>query len=328
MAHSNFIHGLSALRPENINPERQGCVVTIGSFDGVHLGHRQLLNSVMAKARQTGLPSVAMIFEPQPYEFFSKEEAPSRLSRLREKVNLLLELGIDTVVCLKFNQALRSLTADEYIQEVLVSKLEAKHIVVGDDFKFGCDRSGNFAKLKAAGEQLAFSVMDTETLLDQKQRISSTRIRQLLIEDKLIEAGRLLGRPYSILGKVFYGNQLGGKIGFPTANIALGRFCSPVNGVFAVTLKTLGEGATPQEYQGVANVGLRPSIASDGRNKKRPILEVHIFDFDKNIYGNFVEVAFCQKIRSEKKFSNIDELRKQIKLDTVTAKKYFSVAVD
>ncbi|WNO09856.1 bifunctional riboflavin kinase/FAD synthetase [Teredinibacter sp. KSP-S5-2] len=318
-----FVHGLSALRPEQINADGQGCVATIGTFDGVHLGHRQLLESVMSKAREYSLPSVVMIFEPQPYEFFARDEAPSRLSRLREKVYELLSLGIDKVVCLKFNEALRSLSAEEYIERVLVKGLAVKHLIIGDDFRFGCDRAGDFNKLKQAGEQYGFSVEDTKTLSDSGERISSTRIRQLLAENRLADAERILGRPYSIFGKVVYGNQLGRQIGFPTANVALGRFRSPVNGVFAVTLETR-DGFGAREYQGVANVGMRPSIDGDGRRKKKPILEVHLFGFDGDLYGNYVSVVFQRKIRDEKKFESLEALQKQIAIDTEEAKRFFA----
>lgn len=296
----------------------------MGSFDGVHVGHRRLLRSVLQYSEESGLPSAVIIFEPQPYEYFAKSEAPARLSRLREKVRLLLGYGIDTVICLKFDQTLRSLTADAYIESVIVKAINAKHIVVGDDFKFGCDRSGDFLKLRHCGKRLGFSVADTETQTESTKRISSTRIRNLLAEADIENASKLLGRPFSVYGRVFYGNQLGSKIGFPTANITLGRFNSPVNGVFAVKFKC----ENTKSYVGVANVGVRPSIKPDGRRQTRPILEVHIFDFNQDIYGQFAEVEFCKKIRSEKKFDNIESLKTQIKLDKVSAKQYFATSIE
>lgn len=355
---SEFIHGLSSLAPRH-----RECVATIGSFDGVHLGHQSVLKQVMAIAKELRLPSVAIVFEPQPNEFFANQECPARLMRLREKVAALFAVGIDKVLCLKFDQALRSLTADEYIRRVLVDGLRVRHLVIGDDFRFGCDRTGDFALLVKSGKKFGFKVTDTQTLADRSERISSTRIRQLLEEDQLKLASSLLGKPYSVTGRVFYGKQLGGSIGFPTANIGLGRFHSPVSGVYAVSVEvvqkqslahvsgveaehsleshaqdgvtdtnqehpqSLSQGGSVQSmnantlYAGVANVGTRPTVSGD----KKTVLEVHLFDFEGNLYGHCLKVMFKHKIREEKRFPNVDELTQQIKQDAEDAREYFKL---
>lgn len=297
----------------------KGCVVTIGSFDGVHLGHQQLLQQVLAQAKALSLPSVVIVFEPQPHEFFSKENAPARLMRLREKVQALFSAGVDRVLCLRFNQVLRTLTAKEFVQQVLVSGLDVKYLVVGDDFRFGCDRSGNFELLQKYGQEFGFSVVDTQTQLattehDGTDRISSTRIRALLEADKFSEAESLLGLPFAVSGRVIYGKQLGRTLGFPTANIGLGRYRSPVSGVFGVTLI-----AANSRYPAVANVGVRPTVG--GRSK--PILEVHSLVSPGNLYGQFVRVEFNFKIRQEMKFESLDDLKKQIGADIQVAQSCF-----
>lgn len=295
-------------------------MATIGSFDGVHLGHQQLLQQVLAQARDLGLPSVVVVFEPQPHEYFSKEKAPARIMRLREKVSALFEQGVDRVLCLRFNQPFRELSAEQFVRQVLVKGLSVKYLVVGDDFRFGCDRSGDFSKLKTFGLEHGFDVVDTQTQLattdhDGTDRISSTRIRALLETDRFNEAANLLGRPYSVSGKVVYGKQLGRTLGFATANIGLGRYRSPVTGVYGVELK-VGE----ITYQAVANVGVRPTVG--GRNK--PILEVHALQSPGNIYGQIVRVEFKFKIRQEMKFESLEALKQQIANDIEFAKTHFA----
>lgn len=311
---SEFIHGLSALTPLHL-----GCVATIGSFDGVHRGHQAVLKQVIAKASEMSLPSLVMVFEPQPSEFFSKQKAPARLMRLREKVNALLAEGVDRVLCLKFDRKLRNLTANQYIESVLVSGVGVKHLVIGDDFRFGCDRAGDFAMLLSEGKRFGFSVADTHTYTEDDERISSTRIRQLLESDRFDQASQLLGHPFSISGRVIYGRQLGQTLGFPTANVGLGRYRSPVNGVYAVTASVNNKSRC---FNGVANVGVRPTV--DGGAK--PLLEVHLLDCDLNLYGTFMQVDFLQKIRQEVRFSSIAELQRQIEKDVTYARKLFAQA--
>ena len=317
-----FIRGLSRL-----GSQHKGCVATIGSFDGVHVGHRALLQNIVKLAKESSLPSLVIVFEPQPNEYFSRERVPARLMRLREKVCALFEAGIDRVLCVRFNESFRSLTAMEFIQRVLVDGIDVKHLIIGDDFRFGCDRTGDFKLLQSCGEQLGFSVADTHTQTAVGERISSTRIRQLLEVDKLQDAAQLLGRDYSICGRVVYGKQMGRTLGVPTANIGLGRYRSPVQGVYAVTMEILNSdlsdtGVNKTIYPAVANVGVKPTVEGG----KKPLLEVHAIDVAQlklDLYGKFVKVYFKKKIRQEKQFSSLAELQSQILMDIEHAKHYF-----
>ena len=304
-----FIRGL-----HNLQPKHRGNVVTIGSFDGVHLGHQAILRQVREQALKLSLPSLAMIFEPQPHEYFSGEKAPARLMRLREKVVALFDAGIDRVLCVSFNQKLSGLTAEGFIQQVLVDGLDTAYLVVGDDFRFGENRQGDYQSLILAGQQYGFTVTDTLTLLDEGLRISSTRIRKCLEQSDFKEAERLLGHPYRISGKVVKGNQLGRKIGVPTANVHLHRYRSPLTGVFVVSV-TLDDQDT---VDGVANVGIRPTVTGD----TKPILEVHLFDRHDDLYGQEIKVEFKYKLREEKKFDDIDALKDQIYRDITFAREY------
>ncbi len=313
MAQQEFIHGL-----HNLEPRHQGCVATIGSFDGVHRGHMAIIRQVKDKAQSLNLPSLVMVFEPQPHEFFEKDSAPARLMRLREKVHALFQAGVDRVLCLKFNEALRSLTAQEYIERVLINGIGVRHLVIGDDFRFGCDRSGDFDMLCRAGRENGFEVRDTETQLDENERISSTRIRRLLNENALSEAARLLGKPFSLTGRVVYGKQLGRTLGFPTVNIALGRHKPPLTGVYAVYVSRIKDQAL--RLPGVANIGFRPTVGAHGK----ALLEVHILAQDLDLYGECLNVSIEKHIRDEKKFANIDELKRQIEQDKAYAEQYFS----
>ncbi|MFL0804599.1 MAG: bifunctional riboflavin kinase/FAD synthetase [Agarilytica sp.] len=316
MGNPEFLHSLKSLTVRH-----RGCVATIGSFDGVHRGHKVVLQQVKDKAKSLGLPSLVMVFEPQPYEFFSRESAPARLMRLREKVCALFSEGVDRVLCLKFDESLRSLTAQAYIDQVLINGLGVKHLVIGDDFRFGCDRSGDFNMLCEAGKLNGFSVCDTQTQSDDGDRISSTRIRKLLEQDQLGDAQRLLGKDYSVYGRVIYGKQLGRKIGFPTLNIGLGRYRAPVQGVYAVEVRQDGS-ASKKCWQGVANVGVRPTVEGNAK----PLLEVHLLNENQNLYGEFLTVVFKKKIRKEQKFADVDELKLQIKRDSDAARTFFADA--
>lgn len=305
-----FIRGIHSLEPRH-----QGSVVTIGSFDGVHKGHKAIIRQVQQQADKLGLASVVMTFEPQPHEYFSGDKAPARLMRVRDKARALFTAGIDRVLCLSFNRRLSSLSAEQFVKQILVDGLGVKYLVVGDDFRFGCDRSGDYDFLSAAGERYGFSVTDTETLLHEGERVSSTRIRAALAASEFELAETLLGRPYAISGRVIYGQQLARQWGVPTANVQLHRYRSPLAGVFAVTA-TLIDGA---EYFGVANVGVRPTIGGEAK----PILEVHLFEFDGNLYGQEVSVQFKHKLRDEKKFDSLNELKEQIYRDRDQAKEWF-----
>jgi riboflavin kinase / FMN adenylyltransferase len=305
-----FIRDLQSLRSFD-----QRSVVTIGSFDGVHLGHQAILQQVKEKAAQLKLPSVVMTFEPQPQEFFSGEKAPARLMRLREKVDALLEFGVDHVLCLQFNRALSHLTAREFVRLVLVDGLGTQHLIVGDDFRFGCDRKGEFTMLSQMGQACDFTVQDTETLEIDGERVSSTLIRQILQQADFDRACRLLGRPFSIKGRVVYGQQLGRELGFPTANVQLNRYSAPLSGVYAVLVELDGI-----VYQGAANVGIRPTVG----DLLKPILEVHLLDFTGDIYGRRIEVEFVTKIRDEEKFTTLDKLVESIQRDIKHIKAWFA----
>ncbi len=306
-----FINGRARLEAHH-----RGCVATIGSFDGVHRGHQALVQRVSKVAGSLNLPSLVMIFEPQPNEYFSKERIPARLMRLREKVAALFDAGIDRVLCIRFNEGFRSLTARDFVEQVLVNGIGVKHLIIGDDFRFGCDRAGDFALLEAAGKEFGFAVENTRTQEEDGERISSTRIRHLLEEDKLQQVAALLGRAYTICGRVIYGKQLGRTIGIPTANIGLGRYRSPVQGVYAVKLHVGG-----RAYPAVANVGVKPTVEGNGR----PVLEVHAIDQKLDIYGQFVQVHFFKKLRKEKHFSSLQELKVQIAQDIEEAKCCFNL---
>lgn len=305
-----LIRGFSNLR---LFPN--GCVLTIGNFDGVHLGHRAVIENLARRGRELNLPTVIMLFEPQPLEYFLADNAPSRLMRLREKILALNELPIDNVVIVGFNRILANYEPEQFIQQILVSKLNLKHLVIGDDFHFGKMRRGNFKLLQAFGTLNGFSVEKSESYELSALRVSSTLIRDALNADDLTQAQQLLGRDYSICGRVAQGDKLGRTLGFPTANIKMLRRNTPIRGVFAVTMT----GIDNQEFQGVANVGIRPTI--EGNHKV--ILETHLFDFDQDIYGRYVSVQFKQKIRNEMRFTSINELKAQIRFDVNVAKAFF-----
>ncbi|MBY4678229.1 bifunctional riboflavin kinase/FAD synthetase [Marinobacterium arenosum] len=298
----------------NLRDKHRGCVATIGNFDGVHLGHRRVLDQVKQKGQELGLPTVAITFEPQPQEFFSGNAAPRRLTRFDEKVRLLTKEGIDRVLCLSFNERLRNMTADQFIERLLLHGLAVKHFVVGDDFRFGCDRSGDYNMLATAGSKHGFTVAHTATFQVDGDRVSSTRIRNLLAASDLAGAAALLGRPYAICGRVVVGQQLGRQLGVPTANVRMHRYPSPLSGVYAV-LATLADGRT---VQGVANIGMRPTV-----NGSRPVLEAHLFDLNENLYGSLLKVEFQRLLRHERRFDGLDALKQQIHADIDEARAFF-----
>ncbi|MCF6253650.1 MAG: bifunctional riboflavin kinase/FAD synthetase [Thiomicrorhabdus sp.] len=295
---------------------QRGCVLTIGNFDGVHLGHQQVLKAVVAQAKQLGLPSVVMLFEPLPIEYFAPDNAPVRLMNFREKIKALQGYGIDYVLCVRFNQAFSSLTAQQFVQTILVETLKVQHLVVGDDFRFGQQRQGDFAYLVQAGEAQGFSVTGMPTFDVAGKRVSSTRIRLALQTPNLMEAKALLGKPFHFNGRVIHGQKLGRTLGFRTLNLNPKRIQMPVQGVFAVTV----DGIADTPWPGVANIGLRPTV--DG---VRPSIEVHLFDWNKEVYGAHVSVTLQHFIRPEQKFNGIEALKKQIGLDVEQAKEFFKL---
>lgn len=301
-----FIRGL-----HNIGPEHHGNVVTIGAFDGVHLGHQAIIRQVLDESQRRQYPSLVLLFEPQPNEYFNKALAPARLMRLRDKLLSLYLLGVDRVCCLSFNQALRRLTADEFIDEILIDALGTQYLVVGDDFRFGLNREGDYQRLT----EEAFDVDDTPSIIVDNERVSSTRIRKALAESDFFLATRLLGKPFTINGQVVKGDQIGRTIGVPTANIDLHRLHSPLKGVFAVEAIT----NVGSRYSAVANIGTRPTVA----NRPRLILEVHLLDFEGDLYGQRLSVNFYHKLRDEQAFDGLAKLKEQLEHDIQQAKAYF-----
>ncbi|MCG6970947.1 MAG: bifunctional riboflavin kinase/FAD synthetase [Gammaproteobacteria bacterium] len=295
----------------NLYPRHRGCVATIGNFDGVHLGHQAVLKQTSEKARELELPATVITFEPQPQEFFRPEQAPPRLTRLREKMLALKPHAIDRLLCLDFNRYLANLTAQEFIDKIIVDGLQVRYLVVGDDFRFGKGRQGDFEMLVQAGKQYGFEVANTHSFTLGNERVSSTLIRQALWQGDLQHVKRLLGRPYSMCGRVAHGDKRGRTIGFPTANIYLHRQNTPILGVYAVQMNDVEQ----YPVNGVANIGTRPTVCGT-----RTLLEVHLFDFDKDIYGAHIEVSFVQKIRDEKRFESFDALKQQIHLDAQQAR--------
>ena len=305
----------------NLKAKHRRAVVTIGNFDGVHLGHRKILERLRAKADELKVPTMLICFEPQPKEFFHAFNAPARLTRFREKVELLDQHGIDYVLCFKFDERTRSMSADSFV-DVLVSRIQVSALFVGDDFRFGADRGGDFALLSSMGDAHGFQVTDMFSLTQDDLRVSSTRIRGCLQSGDFAEAESLLGYPYMIVGKVIHGRRLGRTIGVPTANILLHRYKAPISGVYAVEVTIVESGNI---LFGVANFGFRPTIEEE---IAVPVLEVHIFNFNENIYGQCLRVTFRKKIRDEKKFPGLDALKEAIMNDTTVARSFFGLATE
>ncbi len=301
----------------NLRPRHRGCVATIGNFDGVHAGHRAIIAQLSAKARLLQVPAVVMVFEPQPREFFAPEQAPARLMTFREKCEVLAAQGVDRVLCVQFNDRFSAQSAQEFCDHILIDGLGIQHLVVGDDFRFGHDRSGDFAFLQQAGAQAGFTVEHTCTFEMDGERVSSTRVRETLERSDFVSAAELLGQPFFMSGKVIHGRQLGRTIGVPTANLLPKRIRTPIQGVFAVEV----EGIDGKQLQGVANLGTSPTV-----NGQRVRLEVHLFDFSQNIYGRQVQVIFRHKIREEQKFEGLEALKAAIQQDIQTARDFFTQA--
>lgn len=297
----------------NLRPCHGGGVATIGNFDGVHLGHQAVLGQLAEKAGALGLPTAVITFEPQPQEYFAAD-VPPRLTRLREKVKALSRFSVNRVLCLRFDRTLATIPAEEFIRRVLVEGLGLRYLVVGDDFRFGAGRKGDFALLRQAGERHGFEVARMRTFSIGGERVSSTRVRAALAAGDLLLAEQLLGRPYRLCGRVAHGDKRGRSIGFPTANIHLHRKKAPVEGVFAVEMF----GIAGEPVAGVANVGRRPTV-----NGLEPRLEVHLFDFAGDLYGEHVQVDFLHKIRPERRFESFEALRRQIEVDAAQAKAFF-----
>ncbi|MBI0060959.1 bifunctional riboflavin kinase/FAD synthetase [Gilliamella sp. M0320] len=296
---------------DNLNNEFTQCVVTLGNFDGVHLGHQQLINHLIEQGKKLNLPTAVMLFEPQPLEFFSKQ-APTRLTSFKEKVQLIEKLGIDYIIAVPFTQTFANMSANAFIQDWLINKLSAKYIVIGDDFQFGRDRKGDINLLQQYTQNNHFLVESMPTFVWNNLRISSTAVREALFNSDFELARCLLGRDYAIQGRVVHGNALARQLGFPTANIHLNRKKPALQGVYFVKVKNC---CNNQYYHGIANIGIRPTIEG-----KKAILEVNIFDFSGDIYGQYLDVTFVCKLRDEKKFDSLADLKQQISQDVCTAK--------
>jgi riboflavin kinase / FMN adenylyltransferase len=301
-----FIRGL-----HNLKRQRKDCVATIGNFDGVHLGHHAVLDQVKDSAKDAGLLSTVVIFEPQPIEFFAPDKAPSRLTRLREKLQQFAQHDIDRVVCLRFDENMANLSAADFVDEILLDALAVKKLIIGDDFRFAKNREGDYQFLLKSAEEKNFEVTMTQSFTSESERVSSTLIRQALASGDMNKATRLLGRPYRISGRVVHGDKRGRELGFATANIELHRYLSPVKGIFSGRVYGVGDLA----HDAVVYVGSRPVY-----NGKRVILEVHLLDFDDDLYGRHLQVELLEKLRGEGNFSSEEELVEQVQKDIEAAR--------
>ena len=299
----------------NIAPRHHGCVASVGNYDGLHPGHRQVIQSLANRGRELGLPVTIVSFEPHPLEFFVPHAAPPRLMSVREKLEGLTRLDVDRFLCLRFNHELANTEPEEFVRNLLISKLGVRHIVVGDDFRFGRNRRGDFEMLRAIGRSSNMEVVRTESFIVAGERVSSTRIRECLGSGDLIHASRLLGEPYSISGRVVRGDGNGRKWGFATANIRIKIQKPALQGIFVVEADVGGATSLP----GVASLGTRPTV--DGSKFS---VEVHLLDFDEDIYGRRMRVRFLQKLRDEIKFSSIETMCEQIQRDIRISRDYFT----
>jgi riboflavin kinase/FMN adenylyltransferase len=293
--------------------------LTIGNFDGVHLGHQAMLTRLKDAAARLGLTTCVMIFEPHPREFFAPDKAPTRLTSLREKLELLAAAGVERVQICRFNFDFAKIHAEDFIVRLLQQGLAVRWLLVGDDFRFGARRAGDFDMLKAFSASCGFEVEEMPGYIVDGLRVSSTAVRQALAGGELDLVRRLLGRSYSISGRVVNGDKLGKTIGFPTANIQLKHNRPPLSGIFAV--EVVGDNSTfsASPLQGVASLGVRPTIHEHGM----PVLEVHLFDFNREIYGEHLRVHFLNKLRDEEKYPDLPSLVKQIGQDVLDARNFF-----
>ena len=290
--------------------------LAVGNFDGVHRGHAAIVSHLVDKAAAQKLTPTILTFEPHPREFFSPASAPARLTTLREKLELLSGLGVEQAMVCRFNQDFAALSAEEFIDQVLCRALSVRHLIVGDDFRFGHARHGDFAMLQSTGETRGFTVERMSSVTVGGLRVSSSAVRKVLSEGDMTKAANLLGRPYMMDGQVAHGDKIGRQLGFATANIRIKHNPLPMTGVFAVEVAGLAEKVLP----GVANLGIRPTVGGT-----RPLLEVHLFDFNRDIYGAHISVRFVKKLRNEQRFPNFDALKAQIAADAAAARAFFSL---
>lgn len=300
-----FINGLQSLNDSN-----QACVATIGNFDGLHIGHQTILTELAKKGKELNLPLTVISFEPLPGEYFMAEP-PTRIYPLRDKIQCMLDLNIDNFLCLKFNAELANTPPVAFIEKILIDKLKVKYLAVGDDFRFGYKREGGFNLLKKIGESHGMVVVDTDTQLQDKKRISSTRIRKALSQGDVKTANVLLGHNYQLSGRVRHGDKRGRTIGFPTLNMKMPEKIALKYGVYAVKVHGLGD----MPLNGVSNLGIRPTV-----NGQENRVETHVFDFNQDVYGKHINIEFVEFIRAENKFDSIDMLKQQIKIDAAKAR--------
>ncbi len=295
----------------NLRARHRGCAMTIGNYDGVHRGHQAVLDGLRRRARELGVPSMVTLFEPLPREFFAPERAPARLSSLREKLEDLEAAGVDRVLCVRFDEALARTSARSFVERILVEGAGARFVVVGDDFRFGRGRQGDFSLLQEMGRLHGFEVSHLSSFTLDDERVSSTRIRAALGEGDMGEAARLLGRPYRVSAIVQRGQQLGRTLGYPTANMDLRRKVAARLGVYAVMVSGVRDTLLP----GVASLGTRPTVNGQG-----VLLEVYLFDFEGDIYGRRLDVAMLSFLRPEERFESIDALKSQMRDDELNAR--------
>ena len=295
------------------HPGHDRIALTIGNFDGVHRGHQAMLSRLSEAAEDLALPPAVLTFEPHPREFFARESAPPRLSTLRDKLERFASLGVARVHVARFDASLANLSAEEFIDQILVSTLKVGWILVGDDFRFGHDRVGDLTLLRE--KAATFSVEPMPTVAIDGERASSTAVRSALALGNVEHAAKLLGRPYTISGHVAHGDKLGRNLGFPTANVVL-RHKPALSGIFAVRVHGLGD----QARAGVASLGVRPTV----KQGAKPLLEIFVFDFDEAIYGRRIAVEFLHKLRDEERYADLDQLTRQIRVDVAQARDYFA----
>jgi len=300
----------------NMRPRHRGCVLTIGAFDGVHLGHQAVIRHLLQKSLEFGVPSVVMVFEPLPREYFSPLQAPARIMSFREKFFAMRQLGVDRLARVRFRESLRAMSAQQFVDSVLIAALGVRYVVLGDDFHFGNAREGDLEFVRQQGRLYGYEAQPTPTFSIDGERVSSSRIREALENADFAAAERLLGRPYSIAGKVVYGRQLGRSLGTPTANLELRRLRAPLSGVYVVEVS----GAGLERAAGVANVGVRPTVD----NSIKANLEVHLLDREIALYGQHIEVTFRHRLRAEQKFGSVDELRENIARDIENARAWLA----
>ena len=297
------------------------CALTIGNFDGVHRGHQALIKKLVQTAKEKNIQSCVMTFEPHPIEYFAPEKAPARILNLRDKLEALAEVGIDQVLVIHFNQLFANLSPDDFVKKILVDSLKVQSILIGDDFRYGSKRAGNFSNLVEAGLKYGFSVENMATFEENQVRISSSAIRSALSQGDLRLARQLLGRPYMLSGHVLHGQKLGRTLGFPTLNVSLLNKLQlrkpAAEGIFIAQVHGLSDNPLPA----VASLGQRPTVDDSGRY----LLEVHVFNFNQSVYGKLVRIELIKKIRDEEKYNDLETLQNAINQDAALARNYFEI---